>query len=168
MTRRKYRYAFLWISVAVMAGHPAWANLQDFKADETATQILKVHPEISSVLDTAHFDDAVRRTHQLLHPPKNLHPWLKWLLYSSRIDRNMIQNYYATLKKRDQIYERALKNAGHFAVLYRDKVFQTIPPYVTPDWAEGDYSLVLLRETSRQGQASPAVPAPALSQAKIL
>jgi hypothetical protein len=121
--------------------------------------------EAVEILDTAHFTEATRRTHQLLNPPKNLHPWLKWLLYSSRLDKKMVLNYYATLKKRDQIYKRAIKSSGQLGIVYQGKVFRDIPPFVTPDWADGDYSLAKLREEPSKGVSSPR-PKPAVLSAQ--
>lgn len=117
-----------------------------FSAAEDDPALFQAHPEVSMVLETAHFNESIRRTHQLLHPPKNLHPWLKWLLYSGRADKKMVREYYTALKKRDQIYRRALHSYGRFGIVYRNKLFTDILPYVAPEWGEGDYVLVLLRE----------------------
>ena len=98
------------------------------------------------------FTEEIRQTHRLLHPPKNLHPWLKWLLYSGRVQRQKMKDYDAVLKKRDRIFQQAVGNPDRFGILYQGKIFESIPVYVTPDWGEGEYALVLrpLPETEAQ------------------
>jgi hypothetical protein len=139
----------------MISGNACSAVLVSSESEQKGTAISELNPGTEDILDTAHFSEETRRTHQLLNPPKNLHPWLKWLLYSSRLDKKMVLNYYATLKKRDQIYQRAVKSSGQLGIVYQGKVFRDIPPFVTPDWADGDYSLVKFRQKISEGPAYP-------------
>jgi hypothetical protein len=110
----------------------------------------------TQVVLSVFFTEDIRQTHRLLHPPKNLHPWLKWLLYSGRIQRQKMRDYDAVLKKRDRIYQQAVGHPDRFGILYQGKIFESIPLYVTPDWGDGEYALVLRRlpgsETQRLTQ----------------
>ncbi len=99
------------------------------------------------VLDAINFTEQIRGIHQLLNPPARLHPWLKWLLYSSRTTPQMLELYYSALRERDRIYMLATKANGKLKIRYRGKVMD-VPIFVWPEQAQGLYELVMMK---RQG-----------------
>ncbi len=123
------------LSGAVLTGPEGDRPAVDARADDT---------QAVTVLESVRFSDQIHAIHQLMNPPEDLHPWLKWLLYSSQVNREMLSLYYSTLKKRDQIYQRALQSQGKLAILYKNKIFKDMPIFVMPEWGSGDYSLVKL------------------------
>ncbi|MFA6600430.1 MAG: hypothetical protein WC352_04905 [Candidatus Omnitrophota bacterium] len=137
----------VWVLLASLSLPRAFAGDAPAKAGDPE--------ESAQVLESIRFTENTRQTHQFLNPPRNLHPWLKWLLYSSRLNKEDVSEYYAALKKRDQIYRKALKNPGSLGIRYQGKIFRNIPPYVTPDWADGEYALIVLPATSAETSARP-------------
>lgn len=115
----------------------------DIQAQTTeANPTVSANPVAIQVVDSVQFNDKVRMIYELLNPPGDLHPWLKWLLYSNRVTKDMVAFYNDTLKKRDALYQKALTSNGKLAIMYRNRIFKDIPLYVMPEWANGDYSLV--------------------------
>jgi len=97
------------------------------------------------VLDEVEFTRGIKLIHALLNPPSQLHPWLKWLFYASRITPAMLDLYYKALAKRDQIYLLAARSEGKLKIRYNHKIMET-PVYIWPDQAEGPYELVMVPE----------------------
>lgn len=117
------------------------------------------HQEEVMVLDAVNFTAQIREIYQLLNPSARLHPWLKWLLYSSRITPQMLELYYSALRKRDQIYMLAAKGKGELKIRYRGRIVD-IPIFVWPDQAHGLYELVVVRrrEASEGKLETPMLP----------
>ena len=129
----------------------SWSEALDLKLlelenarNETNIQIDEKSNEEVIVIDTVNFTPQIRGIYQLLNPPARLHPWLKWLLYSSRITPQMLEAYYSALRKRDQIYMLAAKGKGKLKIRYRGKVLD-VPIFVWPEQAQGLYELVVVK-----------------------
>ena len=75
---------------------------------------------------------------KMLHPPANLHPYLKWLLYTRNLTPRMVENYLATREAVGAIYERAKEGQGN--IRYRGKVYGAFLPFA--ETAAGNYELV--------------------------
>ncbi|HLD56086.1 MAG TPA: hypothetical protein VJA00_00545, partial [Candidatus Omnitrophota bacterium] len=97
------------------------------------------------VLDVVDFTNQIQAIHRLLNPPDRLHPWLKWLLYLSRVSPEMLQFYQAALEGRDRIYTLASKSDGRLKIRYQGRIMD-IPIFIWPDDAEGSYELVMVRD----------------------
>jgi hypothetical protein len=97
------------------------------------------------ILDAVDFTNQIKAIHRLLNPPTRLHPWLKWLLYLSRVSPEMLQLYQAALEGRDRIYTLASKSDGRLKIRYQGRIMD-VPIFVWPDDAEGYYELVMVRD----------------------
>lgn len=145
----------------------SWAEALDLKLlqlenERNETQVKLDNGELQEevlVLDAVNFTPQIRGIYQLLNPPARLHPWLKWLLYSSRITPQMLEAYYSALRKRDQIYMLAAKAKGKLKIRYRGKVLD-VPIFVWPEQAHGLYELVVIRrqEASEGKLETPVLP----------
>jgi hypothetical protein len=114
------------------------------------------------VLDAVDFTRQMRVIHLLLNPPPRLHPWLKWLLYASRLTPKMLEFYYAALAKRDQIYELAAQSNGKLKIRYQGKILN-VPIFVWPDQAEGSYELIMVSNNVELPNQNPVLPAVSLT-----
>lgn len=145
----------------------SWSEALDLKLlelenERNKTQVKlddRKHQEEVIVLDAVNFTAQIREIYQLLNPSARLHPWLKWLLYSSRITPQMLELYYSALRKRDQIYMLAAKGNGELKIRYRGRIVD-IPIFVWPDQAHGLYELVVIRrqEASEGKLETPMLP----------
>jgi hypothetical protein len=97
------------------------------------------------VLDVVLFTDQIRAIHRLLNPPERLHPWLKRLLYLSRVTPEMLQFYQAALEERDRIYTLASKSDGRLKIRYDGNIMK-FNYFPFPEDAEGRYELVYVRD----------------------
>ena len=109
------------------------------------------------VLDVVDFTNQIQAIHRLLNPPDRLHPWLKWLLYLSRVSREMLQFYQAALEGRDRIYTLASKSDGRLKIRYQGRIMD-IPIFIWPDDAEGSYELVMVRDQRALASSHSSVP----------
>ncbi len=75
---------------------------------------------------------------RMLHPPANLHPYLKWLLYTRNLTPQMMEHYLATHESVEAIYTQA--KAGQGNIRYRGKVYGAFLPFA--ETAAGNYELV--------------------------
>ena len=100
-----------------------------------------------------------------MNPPEHLHPYLKWLLYLSRVDAAMYAFYQSILEKRDQIFAAAARSNGQFKIRYQGKILD-VRVAVWPDEAAGAYELVMVRAqgelvtapSAASGAAGPPAP----------
>ncbi|MFA6599928.1 MAG: hypothetical protein WC352_03990 [Candidatus Omnitrophota bacterium] len=115
-------------------------------SDRTAEEnpSVSVNPLVVQVLDSVSFNDHVRAIYELLNPPDDIHPWLKWLLYSSRVTGDMVTSYNATLQKRDQIYRKACESNGKLTIMYKGRILGH-PILALPEWGNGEYALVAVQ-----------------------
>ena len=97
------------------------------------------------VLDAVDFTNQIKAIDRLLNPPTRLHPWLKWMLYLSRVSPEMLQLYQAALEERDRIYTLASKSDGRLKIRYQGRIMD-VPIFVWPDNAEGPYELVMVQD----------------------
>jgi len=93
------------------------------------------------VLDSLEFTPELRYIHTLMNPPAYFHPWLRWLLYSSRLNPEMVKRYQEAMAHRDRIYLQAAQSDGNLKIRYDGKIL-TDPLLVWPDEAMGLYELV--------------------------
>ena len=114
------------------------------------------------VIDAIEFTRDMRAVHFLLNPPKRLHPWLRWLLYSSRMTPEMLELYYLALDKSDRLYRMALKSQGKLKLRYQGKILDS-PIYIWPDQAEGRYELVMVKSNAAPTAGMSAVGSPHVS-----
>jgi len=90
------------------------------------------------VIDSIYIGKDFIRAQKMLHPPANLHPYLKWLLYTRNLTPRMMETYLATRKAILDIYGRA--KAGQGDIRYRGKVYGAFLPFA--ETAVGNYELV--------------------------
>ncbi len=144
-----------------MSKDRSWVEAFDLKLlqIEAERNRMKTRPEDQKkdegviVLDAINFTEQIRGIHQLLNPPARLHPWLKWLLYSSRTTPQMLELYYSALRERDRIYMLATKANGKLKIRYRGRIMD-VPIFIWPEQAQGLYELVMMK---RQGASEMKV-----------
>ncbi len=90
------------------------------------------------VFDSVYVGKDFIRAQKMLHPPANLHPYLKWLLYTRNLTPRMVENYLATREAVEAIYAQA--KAGRGNIRYRDKVYGAFLPFA--ETVAGNYELV--------------------------
>jgi hypothetical protein len=122
-------------SETLLADEPMQSDVPANKIADSATV---------KVIETVRFGEDIKSIHALMNPPDYLHPFLKWLLYTSRVTKDMATHYYQTLEKRDQIYRLASLNKGKLAVRYKNRIFFDFPILAMPQLG-GEYSLVSLK-----------------------
>jgi|GEM_PF-6167172 len=105
--------------------------------ERTATE-LYVRSRQYRVVDSVYMGKDFIYAQKMLHPPTNLHPYLKWLLYTRNLTPRMVENYLATREAIGAIYAQA--KAGQGNIRYRDKVYGAFLPFA--ETAAGNYELV--------------------------
>ena len=89
-------------------------------------------------VDSVYIGNDFIYTQRMLHPPANLHPYLKWLLYTRNLTPRMVEKYIATREAVGSIYAQA--KVGHGNIRYREKIYGSFLPYA--ETAVGNYELV--------------------------
>lgn len=90
------------------------------------------------VMDSVYIGKNFIYAQKMLHPPTNLHPYLKWLLYTRNLTPQMVESYLATREAVGAIYEQA--KAGRGNIRYRGNVYGAFLPFA--ETATGNYELV--------------------------
>ena len=90
------------------------------------------------VVDSVYIGKDFIFTQKMLHPPADLHPYLKWLLYVRNLTPRMVEKYLVTREAVGTIYEQA--KAGRGNIRYKDKVYGAFLPFA--ETAAGNYELV--------------------------
>jgi hypothetical protein len=98
------------------------------------------------VIDSVEFNEQLRAIYQLLNPPANLHPLLKWALYLRHVTPEMLNVYEKQMKRRNRIFSLASKSHGRLHVRYKGEVMPS-PLFAWPDSPDsgGKYELVMMR-----------------------
>ncbi len=90
------------------------------------------------VVDSVYIGKDFIYAQKMLHPPANLHPYLKWLLYTRNLTPRMVEHYLATREAVGAIYGQA--KAGQGNIRYKGKVYGAFLPFA--ETAAGNYELV--------------------------
>ena len=99
---------------------------------------IKSQSQKYQVADSIYIGKDFIHVQRMLHPPANLHPYLKWLLYTRNLTPRMMENYLTTREAVLDIYGQA--KAGHGNIRYRGKVYGAFLPFA--ETAAGNYELV--------------------------
>lgn len=89
-------------------------------------------------LDSVYVGRDFLRTQKLLNPPKELHPYLKWLLYTRRLTPQAVDRYLEVRNKILALFRIAKEGRG--SIRYRGKVYGAFLPFA--ENATGNYELV--------------------------
>jgi hypothetical protein len=114
---------------------PTQPESQEINADAAGQRASR------EVLDSVNVGPELAALHLLLHPPKKLNPYLRWLLYTRAVRDENIHAYVQVREKMREIYKRA--QAGEGEIRYRNKTGITIEPLATD--MGGSYALVARR-----------------------
>ena len=123
---------------------------------KTQAEFANLDHEEAVVLDSVNFTREIKGIHYLMNPPGRFHPWMKWLLYTSRITPEMLEVYYSALNKSERLYKLAVNSKGRLKIRYRGKIMD-VPVYLWPDEAQGRYELVLVRAGNSKTNAVAAL-----------
>jgi len=104
----------------------------------TVTELYVKNQKKYLTVDSVYIGNDFIYTQKMLHPPANLHPYLKWLLYTRNLTPRMVEKYLATREGIESIYAQA--KAGQGNIRYRDKVYGAFLPF--SEAAAGNYDLV--------------------------
>lgn len=114
------------------------AALNQTAAREMTIAELYVKGRNYQVVDSVYIGKDFIYAQKMLHPPANLHPYLKWLLYTRNLTPRMVENYLATREAVGAIYAQAKEGRGN--IRYRGKVYGAFLPFA--ETAAGNYELV--------------------------
>ncbi len=114
------------------------ATLDQTAAREMTIAELYVKGRNYLVVDSVYIGKDFIYAQKMLHPPANLHPYLKWLLYTRNLTPRMVENYLATREAVGAIYAQAKEGRGN--IRYRGKVYGAFLPFA--ETAAGNYELV--------------------------
>ncbi|MFH0985384.1 MAG: hypothetical protein V1882_07585 [Candidatus Omnitrophota bacterium] len=90
------------------------------------------------VIDSVFIGKDFSYAQKMLHPPANLHPYLKWLLYTRNLTPRMMENYLKTREAAMTLYMRAKE--GHGNIRYKGQVYGAFLPFA--ETAAGNFELV--------------------------
>jgi hypothetical protein len=90
------------------------------------------------IIDSVFIGKDFIQAQKYLNPPANLHPYLKWLLYTRNLTPRMSDRYLEVREKVTELYRQA--KAGRGNIRYRDKVYGAFLPFA--ETAPGNYELV--------------------------
>jgi len=91
------------------------------------------------VVDSVEVSKELAAVYYLLHPPQQLHPYLRYLLYTRLVDPQVLRWYLAMTEKINAICKQA--KAGKGKIRYRGKIVGTFRPM--PYDMGGAYELVV-------------------------
>jgi hypothetical protein len=117
-------------------GSPATSDPANIRA-MTSTE-LYVKSREYHVVDSVYIGKSFIYAQKMLHPPANLHPYLKWLLYVRNLTPAMMEQYLATRESVAAIYAQA--KAGQGNIRYKGKIYGAFLPFA--ETAAGNYELV--------------------------
>ena len=90
------------------------------------------------IIDSVYIGQDFIRTQRYLNPPRDLHPYLKWLLYTRNLTPGMVESYLETRTKVVEIYRQAKE--GNRNIRYRGRVYGAFLPFA--EGSAGNYELV--------------------------
>ena len=98
-------------------------------------------------IDFVILDQRLAIAHALLHPPKDLHPFLRLLFYRRFMTPELLSYYEQTRQKIKEIYEKAKSGLGK--IRYNDQIYDL---YLPLPGEMGRYELVELNTSGSGGQ----------------
>lgn len=90
------------------------------------------------VIDSVYIGKDFIQAQKMLHPPANLHPYLKWLLYTRNLTPRMVDRYLETREAAMALYMRAKEGQGN--IRYKGQVYGAFLPFA--ETAAGNFELV--------------------------
>lgn len=90
------------------------------------------------VIDGVDVSKELAAVYYLMHPPQQLHPYLRYLLYTRLVDPQVMRWYLAITEKMNAIYKQA--KAGKGKIRYKGKIISAFRPM--PYDMGGAYELV--------------------------
>ncbi|HNV85656.1 MAG TPA: hypothetical protein PKL97_01660 [Candidatus Omnitrophota bacterium] len=98
-------------------------------------------------VDSVEVGKELATVYYLLHPPSQLHPYLRYLLYTRHVSPEVMRWYLLTMEKINAIYRQA--KAGKGKIRYKGRIVDAYLPL--PSEMGGEYELVFEQEPNRKG-----------------
>jgi len=98
-------------------------------------------------VDSVEIGKELATVYYLMHPPTQLHPYLRYLLYTRHVSPEVMRWYLTTLEKVNAIYRQA--KAGKGKIRYKGRIVDAYLPL--PSEMGGEYELIFEQEPNRKG-----------------